>query len=260
MVGQEKLLKSLESFTLDDFPKICLLVGDKGSGKHLLVNELSQYFNLSLIDITDKISKEDFDSIYQISSPTFYLIDLMQITEKEQNMLLKFLEDPPLFAYIILLSETKINLIDTLSSRCQAFEMESYSKEELKQFTQSDYILSILKTPGQILNTSESSLKNLQSTCDLIVDKVDQANYNNTLSLLDKFNYKDTYDKFDINVFFNVLLQSIYNKYEDTKNVKILDYYKLTLEQTKMLRDDRLNKRMFLENYFTKLWRLSHNE
>ena len=36
MIGQKKLLEKLNTYDLDKFPRSLLLLGEKGSGKHLI--------------------------------------------------------------------------------------------------------------------------------------------------------------------------------------------------------------------------------
>lgn len=262
MIGQVNLLKKLNSYTIDNFPHSSLILGEEGSGKHTLSTYIKDnILKLPLLDITENISDEYIDMIYRNPNPSIYLINMSKMMEKEQNILLKFIEEPLQNAFIILLCENVNNLLNTIYNRCVVFEMELYKKDELSQFISSDQdkdlILSVLRTPGKILNTNLSNIRAIYDLCDKVVDKLSIANFSNTLTISSKINYKDEYNKFDINIFFDMLIYTLYNKYLDQNNKKILDMYLLTVNARKKLLDKRVNKELFVQNFLTKLWKES---
>lgn len=262
MVGQKNLLNKLNDYTIDSFPHSSLILGEEGSGKHTLSMYIKEnILKLPLFDITENISDEYIDMIYRNGSPAIYLIDMSQMMEKEQNILLKFIEEPLNNAFIILLCENRNNLLNTIYNRCFVIELESYTKEELSQFVlneeDKELILSVLRTPGKILNTNLSNIRAIYDICEKMVDKMNIANFSNTLTIANKINYTDEYNKFDINVFFDMLIYTLYNKYLEENNKKILDMYLLTIEMQKKLIDKRLNKEIFMQNFLTKFWKES---
>ena len=261
MIGQKKLLNKLNSYTIDSFPHSSLIIGEEGSGKHLICSYIKDFLNLPLLDITENISDEYINTIYRNPNPTIYMVDLEKMTEKEQNILLKFIEEPLKTAFIILLCENRNALLDTVYNRCVIFEMDLYTKDELSNFISSsedkDLILAVLRTPGKILNTNLSNIRSIYDICDKMVDKLSIANFSNTLTIKDKINYKDEYNKFDINIFFDMLIYNLYNKYLLENNIKIYRMYLLTVESRKRLIDKRINKEIFVQNFLTKLWKES---
>lgn len=262
MVGQKNLLNKLNKYNVDTFPHSALILGEEGSGKHVLSMYIKEnILGLPLLDITENISDEYIDMIYRNPNPAIYLIDMSKMMEKEQNILLKFIEEPLRNAFIILLCENRNNLLNTIYNRCVIFEMEPYTKTELEQFVTSDedkeLILSVLRTPGKILNTNLSNIRAIYDLCDKMVDKMNVANFSNTLTIADKINYKDEYNKFDINIFFDMLIYTLFNKYLSENNKNIYNMYLLTVNARKRLIDRRLNKEIFVQNFLTKLWKES---
>ena len=75
------------------------------------------------------------------------------------------------------------------------------------------------------------------------------------LSISDKLNYKDEFDKYDVNIFLNMMIQTLSSEYKMNNDKKIFDMYMTTLKYTKMLRDRRLNKRYIIEKYLSDLWK-----
>lgn len=262
MIGQEKLLEKINLYNVDTFPRSCLIVGEKGSGKHTLVSYINENIvKFPLYDITATVSAEYIDEIYRNPNPGIYLINLSEMTEKQQNVLLKFVEEPLNNSFIILLSESKNLVLNTIINRCICFEMEAYSKAELGTFLtveeDKDLILNILRTPGKILSTNINNMKALYELCDKMITKTKYANYANTLTIADKINFKDDYDKFDLDIFFDCLCFTMFNNYLNTGDINTLKLYELTRDQRKILIDKRVNKELFFENFLTKFWKLA---
>ena len=111
MIGQANLLEKINSYTLDTFPHSVLLLGDKGCGKHLLCSEIAKKLELNIVDITENISAEFIDNIYRSCTPNLYVVDLSKfLFDKEQNVLLKFVEEPLTNAFVILLAESRYKI------------------------------------------------------------------------------------------------------------------------------------------------------
>ena len=256
MIGQSKIKSRLFIDSVNDLPHSLLFVGSEGCGKHLIANELSNHFNIPLIDISDNISLDLINEISLKPIQTFYLIDTSKLTDRTQNVILKFLEEPNQYTYIILLATNKSYLLNTVVNRCVSYEFEPYTKDELRTFIKSGdsaLILNLCDTPGKILSLN-NNLNNLLSLCDTIVEKLDKANYANTLSIVSKINLKDEFDKFDFNLFFNALLISIKSHYQNSGNDRYLFMYDFVCNYAKRLRDARLNREYLLENFLTTYW------
>lgn len=255
MIGQDELVSKLKSYSIQTLPHSILLLGEQGCGKHTLTKELANYFGIDLVDISNNITLDTLIEISDKPIPTMYLIDCSVLTDKHQNILLKCLEEPSMYAYFVLLSVNKAMLLQTVTNRCVSFEFEPYTKEVLAQFVQDDAnVLNVCTTPGQVLSMHSGDLTNLETLCYTIVTKVGKANYPNTLSIVKKVNLKDEYDKYDINVFFNTLLNVIYETMTTNYSNKLFEMYNLVSNYRKRLRDSRLNKEYFMENFLTTLW------
>lgn len=261
MVGQTKLLEKLNKYNIDNFPRSTMLIGEQGMGKHTLVNYIKDnILHLPVVDITENLNKEYIDLIYLNPNPLIYVIDFTKITEKESNAMLKLIEEPIPTSFLILLVDNRNNVLNTILNRCIIFELEQYSINELKEFTKGckneDLILNIVKSPGKILNSNlDSYIDELYNLCNTIVTKINKASYLNTLSITDKINYKDEYNKFDLTVFFDCLSYCYYNDFMVNGNNKSLKLYLYVSQSRKKLVDKRLNKELFVSNFLSKLWK-----
>ena len=265
MIGQKNLLSKLDAYSIDSFPRTVLIVGEAGSGKHLVVDYIkNNIIKLPLIDMTGTISDEYLDNVYRNPNPSIYLIDFSSITEKAQNTILKFTEEPPNNAFIILICEHRSLVLNTILNRCIVFDMDKYTDSELQQFVadgiDSEVILKVIRTPGKLIHTNLKVFEEAVLLCDKIINKISIASYPNTLSIAGKVNYKDEYDKIDVEMLLDLLCFSMVEAYKHSNDIKILKMYEITRDHRKSLLDKRVNKQLLFENYLSQLWLTSRGD
>lgn len=298
MIGQERLRNQINNLTLDTFPKSLLIIGDEGSGKHMLCNEIAEHLNLPLIELDDGVTLVTINEIYISVIPSIYLLDMDKIASSrrndiQQNKLLKLLEEPPASAFIILLSETKHNIISTILNRCQIWTVDEYSyQEKIAIYGKADEFIrehhKCIAQPGQLINASTNDTEYLDRLTTNIIDNIYRANMANILSIKDKLdfhtNYKYTSDdiniedkntlyidtekrhrykyendslkevsELDINIFINCLL----NKLSKLLAKNYSNYYFEMFELTRMLANNlktlNIDKKLLFENYLVNL-------
>lgn len=186
IIGQESLIKRIDAYKT--FPSSVLIIGETGSGKHLIVDYISKKLNKDIVNISDKLNLDTVFDITLAVTPYIYLIDKRIISPKEQFVILKLLEEPPVNATIVILTERLNYMLPTIQNRCQIFTMEKYSKEVLKTFVSDDIsedIVNYLNTPGQILSC-KTPIKDIVDLCNLIIDKIAVAAISNTFTIANK--------------------------------------------------------------------------
>ena len=184
MIKQTTLINIIDKLSLQNFPKTVLLLGDKGSGKHILLNMILDKFDIEYVNLSD-FTYSTIENIYNNANVCFYIIDIDNIALKQENMLLKLIEEPISTAFFILLSTNRYNIIDTVIHICVIWELEKYSKDDLKYYlsTRYDnypdyfYLVDIFNTPGQLLKSIEveDDIKNMLNFCDLFIDHIFSA-------------------------------------------------------------------------------------
>jgi replication-associated recombination protein RarA len=209
--GQEKLCERIDSLTLDSFPRTLMLLGEYGSGKHTLVNYIKDKFNLEIEDISNNLTLEHIDEITHRVSPMIYLINSKDLTIKNENVILKFLEEPLKNALIIVLSETKYNIIPTILNRCQVWELATYEQDFLRSFITDlsvdvSTLLRVANTPGKVIEYQSYPINNMIELAHKIFNNIARANVSNVLTLSRHLAFKNEKDKFDFNLFLDVLL------------------------------------------------------
>ena len=252
--SQKHLYNYIDRKTKDSLPRSILLLGESGCGKHSLVTYIGEKFNFPVIDISDKLGFEFIMSLYEKPEPYLYIIEASKITIKEQNMILKFIEEPLKNSYIIILAENSNQLLLTIYNRCQVLKFNPFSTEELKEFTSDELILKIAKTPGQISKLIATNSSELVTFCDKIVNKIGTANLPNVLTIPDKIAFKNEKDKFDLECFSRTLNYLLVEKIKQTNSdVRYQDMYKLVSEWNVKRKAPTIVQNVLLENYLVKM-------
>ena len=245
---QDSIISWIDNLTLDTIPRPILFEGKRGSGKHLICNYLVDRFNLEYIDITDKLNLDTIEEIYTLSQFRFYLIDTDKISIKEQNVILKFLEEPPVFALILLTNSNGL-LLDTIINRCYKVRLEKYTKYQLESFVESkvnELVLDISETPGELLSMLNSNFDSMLDFANKIFNHIKTANLSNCLTICNKLYFdKVEDDKFFVDDFCKILLYI-------SKNISF-DIYRLTNQLYNDLIIPHINKKSLFEKYLIEL-------
>lgn len=250
-------------------PHSFAIEGRVGAGKHLLADKINnKFFNVPYLDITEILNEETISNIYTYPQKRLYLIDISKINQKEQNKLLKFLEEPYENSYICLLTPNKYNLISTIRNRVIIYKINKYNKQELIDFAYKNnieidnkYFNTIIFTPGDILklNFNNIDIIKIEELCSKIIGKIKDASFPNTLSIIDKLNFKDEYDKIDLDFFLRDLYYQYTNKYIETKDnlyQECLFIISITVNNFNM--NNKIDKKKIISNMLIDLWRKNH--
>lgn len=256
MVGQEKLKQKIDNLIASrTFPRTLMLEGDKGCGKHLFSEIISEKLNVQLQDITESLNLETLTDISLRPEPFVYRIDCTVISEREQNVILKFLEEPLKNAYIILLCESRYRLLPTVMNRCQVFTFEQYSVSELKSLVDYDVMPQILDyadTPGRLLDMLKSPIDKMLALSNQIFDSISRASYSNILRIPDRLYYKEPVEnKLDFSLFSYIFIRVARDKYVSRNIAK--NVYDLTDTFYNNCSIPRIDKQRLFEHYIVEL-------
>lgn len=255
MIGQEKLLEKLTSYTLETLPRTILFLGEVGCGKHFLSKELSKFFNVDLIEISSEINDDQLVEYQQSPVDTFYLINLDLFTEKQQNQFLKFIEEPAKNVYIILIASSELIILPTILNRCFKYYFSPYSIEQLKNITgiENDLIYALCNTPGQILSLDSSQVDKSIDFATFFIEDLFKKPMAQILAYGSRLNYKEDYDKIDYRLFLKAVLYIAFKKYLETEEYKYLYIYTFTTQYCQQLSYKIIIKENFITNYLIKM-------
>lgn len=258
-VGQEKIFNIVNSYKWDSMPHTLLFLGDYGAGKKTMSKYLANKLGFKYRVINSSTTNEDLISYQQSPVKTLYLIDLSEIVlEKEQNKFLKFIEDPFPNVYTVLINTSEIGILPTILNRCTKLRFEQYTIEQLKQIKlfNNELAYRVCTTPGQLNSLNEDKLLDLYNLCDKIINILPQAEYANVISVTTKINYKEDYNKFEFDTFFNTLELVAMDKYLNNKDKIALKVYKYTAKRLQeLVQNGRIQKEPFMINFLDGLWK-----
>lgn len=164
--------------------------------------------------------------------------------------------------WIILTTNTEVVVLPTILNRCIKMHFESYTKEELKSFSwmvsnPTDFMFEICKTPGQLLDASNSSMQDLERICNLLnsLPTNRASSFANLLKISNKINYKENYDKFDFDIFLNAVEYVAFKTYVNNNNKFSLKLYNIVNEYKQILVGRKLAKEHFITHMLTEIWK-----
>ena len=265
---QDKLLSIIDNYSIYNFPQTILIEGTKGCGKHMLVDYISKKLNLEIENITNNLTSEYLDELRVNPFSKIYLIEVDTLSILKQNVILKFIEEPISGAYNILITCDKDSLLPTVVNRCVSFKFNNYSKDFLINYiinnlgiidkTTQELLLMCCDTPGKLNSVNVSTLKDCVNLCSLIIDKINVASFQNTLSISKRLNLVDDVNKIDIDNFLKVLSSMLLDRYKSNNNIKYFKYYLCVNNVIKKLYNNTFNKKDLFDNFLINIWKEGH--
>lgn len=258
IIGQNKLLSKIDTYyTMNSLPKTLMFIGPSGCGKHMMAKYVAETFKLDYKEINENISASDLNECLYSTIDTLYVINLNEFTEKQQNFFLKAVEEPTKSTYFILLATSEAGILNTILNRCIKYTFESYTKEEVEQITGTainDLAYKIFKTPGKLLNMTETSFQAITELANNLIKNINKATYANSLVISTKINYKDLYNKIDFNLFLDTVEYLSFENFKNFANEQSFIIYKITNQFKQYATKQNLIKETLMLNYLTTLW------
>ena len=125
VIGQTKLLSKIENYyATKRLPKTMMFLGPSGCGKHVFADYIVDKFDLDYVEISENVSVQELDEYLHSTIDTLYVIDLNKFTEKEQNKVLKFIEEPSKSVYVLLIANSEAGVLNTILNRCIVYLFE----------------------------------------------------------------------------------------------------------------------------------------
>jgi len=185
MIGQEQLLKTLIE---NDF-KCILLIGPRGHGKKHLAQEVAKAKNLELKTYNElKVDniREMIEDGQTLRVKTMFLLPDVDnnMTTQAQNAALKFIEEPPKNAFIVMTAEKIDGVLPTIQSRSKTFTMNAYTKEHLANFTTNEILTRIAENPGQIKRMESADSNGLLQLAEKVCENIGRISAANVFSIL----------------------------------------------------------------------------
>ena len=259
IIGQNKI-QSLFNQSLYVIPHSIILCGENGSGRKSVCKEFADRFEMEYKFVDSKIDVDFVNDLMSSPSLTLVVFDGDKLIERDQNSLLKLIEEPSDNVYCGIITECVDFLLPTIKNRCQVWNMESYTKEQLQSFSQpsesQDLILELAHTPGQVQEYQQQPIQEIYQFAEKVIDNIDKAAIANTLMITERVAFKDEKDKYDYQLFGKLLLYVSKNRVLNSQDNKFIQGYNLTNQYLQTQRKyPRLDKRELFEHYLVTLWK-----
>lgn len=254
MVGQVRLLKDIDRIIENGtYPRFSILVGEKGSGRKLLADQISKTFGYTVVKNGLAVAdiRAMIDNSYKITNPLFYILpDADNMSANAKNALLKVTEEPPNNAYFLMTLEDENNTLETIRSRATIFYMDKYTRDELKQYAkdqqveEEDWLIiqELVETPGDINNLIQYNVKEFYDFVFKTVENIAIASGANVFKLAEKLKLKDDGEGYDLKLFFRAFMSICKNKFTETSNMQYIKGIGITSDYMKDLRITGISK------------------
>ena len=261
MIGQEHNLCYIHMMVVNGFfPRFLTIVGPKGSGKKTLAIHIGELYKNSYIAPDVKIStiRDIIDNSYKQKTQMVYIIpDIDGMSKEAQNAILKVTEEPPNKARFVMTVEDLNNILPTIKSRAMTLFMEPYSRNELAEYIKdtkdSELILDICETPGEIDTFIKCGAEEFYNFVDKVVDNVGNVEISNALKILLQLDVKDEGKGYDVPMFLKVFMRCAFIKSQKAKDrFEAFDYLRMmppTGDALTKLKVRGANKNMILTDW-----------
>lgn len=241
MIGQTELLGRTHALLgAGKYPRFSLFVGPTGSGRRTIVRSLARELGEMIIEVEPKAGpiRDMMEQAYRVVAPTVYIIpnaDDMSVVAK--NTLLKFTEEPPQNAYIMMTARDAVRVLDTIRSRAMVFHMDTYTPAELIQFIGVDAdqitcekIISICDTPLDIQTIKQYDIDKFFDFIALVTDNVEKVSGANSFKIGAKLDLSAGENTYSLSLFWKAFIHECVMRFQQDPvkygdGVRITDKY-----------------------------------
>lgn len=301
--GQEQAISGLiNSLSQNRVAHAYLFIGPKGVGKKktalafaralnaLDVKFLSPQGGSLRIDQLRELQREIYLRPYQGEKKLYIIEDAEKMTEEAANSLLKMLEEPPIYATMVLLTPYPYSMLATIRSRCQPVFFQALREELLEEILASH----LDQDPQKIRLIARLAQGSLEKAFNIVQDDLldkrmllwnliqelslgKRENFIKEAEVLDKEGREKTQDYLDLlsTCYRDVLiwqkaqraeylinldrLEEIKSSASLVSSSEIMEAVKLIQETKKMVKQN-VNSRLALEVLFLKLSKRAEEE
>ena len=233
MIGQTNLIAHLGKLGLSSkFPKLLILVGEEGQGKKTLARYVVEEVLNWQLYIPEELKIANIRTMIETGNSltwnrVYCLFDADQMNNAAQNAMLKFAEEPPPYAYIIITVKSEKSLLPTIKSRGMILNLEPYSEEELRLYANGEELYGCTN-PGQIDRMRDVAHGEMVDLCLKVITNIGRISAANAFKILSHVK------KEEVELFLPMLLkcysQQLLAGLRCSAEIKVLYKYKSQVE------------------------------
>lgn len=255
MLGQERLLSTIDRLLKRSAPALTIIVGPESSGKGEVAKYIASKLNASFADCGIKADdvRKTISTAYKQGRPAVYTFsDADKMSPTAKNALLKVTEEPPRQAHFVLTLTDVNNTLETLRSRGTVLYMQAYTPADilkyckLSNFKLTEEELGILQeicvTPGEVEQFKNGGVTDFYSFVETVADHVDTVSTANALKIGTKLKIKDTDTGWDVALFMRTLMLVYNNRMKDKPSAKWFRCVRTVSKYHSQLKVNGINK------------------
>lgn len=273
MIGQENIQKVISTAIEENtFPSFLILTGTKGSGKKTLINEYiypklaeGGFGRYCLPDIKIESIREMIRMANKMSNTVFILTDADGMSVPAKNAMLKVVEELPNNNIFIMTLEDINNTLPTIKSRASIYAMDSYTRQELKEYCMGksiinldelDICLDIAEVPRDIDLLEKMEATTFYEYVQLVIDNISKVSGSNSFKIAGKVAIKEDDEGYDLRLFWKAFIRECTGRavsyFEDNANSTGLQYLFWSRETSRVLIKSRIkgiNRQMLFDTW-----------
>jgi len=276
MIGQKYIRSFIyEMANKHCVPRFLLLVGDSGSGRKTLAQDVARYMNerekaesgntcnsYMLPDVKIETIRTMLDNSYKQKTPMVYIVpDIDNMSQAAQNAILKVTEEPPNKAYFIMTAIDVDSILPTIKSRAFTLWMDKYSMEEIEEYALGlgldpddvEAATTLCETPGEVNTFKSNNGCELVNFAYKVVNNITTVSTANALKILNELDIKEEGKGYDVCLFLKLFIKGcVKNAIHETDKSLAIDYIFMVSPTGKALANMKVkgaNKNMILTNW-----------
>ncbi len=171
MIGQRELLKKIDGqIERGKFPKVSILIGEKGSGRKTLAYHISQKMNLDMCVVNptlDEITEVYNDLHKETPLLSIYVFDDGDFIPDEATDILKKMIADGVETTFIIICELLDNIPQEIKEKSVTYMMESYYDDDKFDFLYKTGINNLNRDDEEFVIDTASNLSDIESLCAL---------------------------------------------------------------------------------------------
>lgn len=270
MIGQEKLRETLNRLISVGFPSFSIFLGARGSGRKTLVkwfydNCCGKTAVCTFRDCSVEDVRECIKSAYKLSGVEHYICfaDADKMSPQAKNALLKITEEPPENCHFIMTLEDLNNTLPTIKSRCNLFNMDSYTSAQLVQYLHQlrdgqveerevQIITEVCETPGEVQLLDKYGVMDFYEYVQLVVNNIGEVSDANSFKIADKVALKQDSEGYDLQLFFKAFMVVCLSGLESDKR-RCASGVSITSQYLRQLGIKGVSKSMLMDNWIMEI-------
>lgn len=239
-----KACKSCLEFQGESHPDF--LVIEPEDGKSIKIEQIRY--------LQEKIAEKPVTS----NKKVYIIKECDMMTREASNSLLKTLEEPPIYATIILITDNESKLLATIKSRCTKIVFNPLSEEDIKEYFQNNYSDKEFNLTNNMIKQCQGSIGKLlkiqeeQESYDQVEKIIDSLKSENITYIWKNADvlYQAKEKILDLLDYMNIIF---YNKITLEKDVNCIKAVNI-IEEAKKRITANSNYDMTIDNLLLKLW------